>query len=660
MGVHWNPEEFIEKALEQGHPERASNPLPEELAHALEKAATLTPYEIGMERTAELRRWIALANSLSQEEAELKGTLGERRGQILGKKRLLLFEQLIKDAEHTDNELPRDLARGFDLTGRLPASNYFGPKFRPAGIPCEALRGVADRARAVLLSSAKGTGQDDMDQDLYKVTLKEVEKGFLRGPVDPRDLPAGSTITRRFGVQQKGKLRPIDDYKASMVNSSVTQTEGVTVHSIDHIAAMVALRMRQLQREPRGSSGLRAKCWDLAAAYKQVPLSDAAYALDSFLMVYNPATKQPEVFQQRVLPFGSVASVTAFLRCSSALWAVGAKLLSVVWTAYFDDFLSLELGEAVKHSDMCIAMFFSLLGWDVSHEKLMPYDTICKVLGVLLDLRQSGAGLTLVTNTDERAKELIETIKGVLEESRLPRRDGERLRGRLQFASGQLFGRQMRLALGELNRHVTSGKTQIDQSLRESFAEMISFLASGEPRRVDSSFLDHVHVYVDASFKGDGFSGAGGMILDSEGHALGFFSEEVDRTFMASFRGAEQQTVIYELEALAVVVALGLFKHLVFGKRVVLFTDNEGVRGTIARSRSQNATGRSLLKALGDIELQLQSRLWCERVPSESNPADVLSREVTEHWRGLTRTRCHLCGGDLRDVINRMVSKPSG
>ena len=162
VGVHWNLEEFIEKALEQGHPERVSNPLPEELAHALEKAAALTPYEIGMERTAELRRWIALANSLSQEEAELKGTLGERRGQILGKKRLLLFEQLIKDAGHTDTELPRDLARGFDLTGRLPASNYFGPKFRPAGIPCEALRGVADRARAVLLSSAKGTGQDDI------------------------------------------------------------------------------------------------------------------------------------------------------------------------------------------------------------------------------------------------------------------------------------------------------------------------------------------------------------------------------------------------------------------------------------------------------------------------------------------------------------------
>ena len=126
---------------------------------------------------------------------------------------------------------------------------------------------------------------------------------------------------------------------------------------------------------------------------------------------------------------------------------------------------------------------------------------------------------------------------------------------------------------------------------------------------------------------------------------------------MASFKGVEQKTVIYELEALAIVVSLGLFKRHILGKRVVVFTDNEGVRGTIARSRSQNATGGALLKALCEIELQLHSRLWCERVPSESNPADRLSREVTETWQGLSRSRCHLCGGDLRDVIKRMVSQ---
>ena len=33
---------------------------------------------------------------------------------------------------------------------------------------------------------------------------------------------------------------------------------------------------------------LVAKCWDLSDAYKEVPLSDDAFDLDSYLAVYDP------------------------------------------------------------------------------------------------------------------------------------------------------------------------------------------------------------------------------------------------------------------------------------------------------------------------------------------------------------------------------------
>ena len=96
-----------------------------------------------------------------------------------------------------------------------------------------------------------------MDVALYEATLKERDKGFLVGPVDPSALPAGSTITRRLrGPAERGKLRPIDDYKASMVNASVTQTEGVSVHGVDHIAAM-GLRAHEAA-PPKGRGTLSA------------------------------------------------------------------------------------------------------------------------------------------------------------------------------------------------------------------------------------------------------------------------------------------------------------------------------------------------------------------------------------------------------------------
>ena len=56
------------------------------------------------------------------DEAQLKTTLGERRAEVLKDKRILLLRQLIADSGHSDLSLPDDLARGFDLTGKLPPS----------------------------------------------------------------------------------------------------------------------------------------------------------------------------------------------------------------------------------------------------------------------------------------------------------------------------------------------------------------------------------------------------------------------------------------------------------------------------------------------------------------------------------------------------------
>ena len=96
--------------------------------------------------------------------------------------------------------------------------------------------------------------------------------------MEKESLPAGSTLTKRFPVKQKNKVRPIDDYKASLVNYAVTQT-------IDHIAAMTSWWVRSGALSP--DDALVAKCWDLSDAYKQVPLSDEAFDLDSYLAVFE-------------------------------------------------------------------------------------------------------------------------------------------------------------------------------------------------------------------------------------------------------------------------------------------------------------------------------------------------------------------------------------
>ena len=88
---------------------------------------------------------------------------------------------------------------------------------------------------------------------------------------------------------------------------------------------MIAFWMRSGNLSAK--DGLVAKCWDLSDAYTQVPLSDEAFHLDSYLAVYDAGCSSAKIFKQCVLPFGSIASVTAFLQVSLALWKVGSTLL---------------------------------------------------------------------------------------------------------------------------------------------------------------------------------------------------------------------------------------------------------------------------------------------------------------------------------------------
>ena len=285
---------------------------PKDVRENVAHLSARTVHQVAIERTEQIRKWTAFGTDIDKEERAAKSNLSHRIADVLKDKRLKLLDKLIKDSGHEDLTLVDDLSRGFDLTGALPRSGVFSQKFRPASMTCEDLRKVSELSRSVIIESLQSSGDPELDQGLFEATLKEVEKGFLEGPVCRSSLPPGSTLTKRFPVKQKNKVRPIDDYKASLLNFAVTQNEGVTIHTIDHIASMTACWMKSghLSLE----DPLVAKCWDLSDAYKQVPLSDNAFELDSYLAVYDPSSKDAKIFKQRVLPFGSIASVTAFLR----------------------------------------------------------------------------------------------------------------------------------------------------------------------------------------------------------------------------------------------------------------------------------------------------------------------------------------------------------
>ena len=48
---------------------------------------------------------------------------------------------------------------------------------------CQDRRNVSNLSRSVLLESVQSSGDEEIDLSLFSATLKEVEKGFIKGPV---------------------------------------------------------------------------------------------------------------------------------------------------------------------------------------------------------------------------------------------------------------------------------------------------------------------------------------------------------------------------------------------------------------------------------------------------------------------------------------------
>ena len=83
----------------------------------------------------------------------------------------------------------------------------------------------------------------------------------------------------------------------------------------------------------------------------------------------------------------------------------------------------------------------NLLGWRLSEDKSTDWNTSFEALGVLFEIDQTGSEVLKVRNTKRRRTELTSLIQGFLGLEVMTQQEALQIRGRLQFAQAQFFGR---------------------------------------------------------------------------------------------------------------------------------------------------------------------------------------------------------------------------
>ena len=346
-GVPWTCEEFIERACSAEHPMLRNNGVEETVAKSIRDCLIVSPAETAKRRFDKLRQWRALSAELQEREDELHKSFDEHQAAVLSGKKLLLFQELLNRAGHADTSLVAELIEGAKLTGRNRKSFVF-PEVKPWKTETaeEVLKSKSVWVQKAVRAQCKPSGDEHVDQEVWRATQEEVSKHWLSGPYNSeeevsRKLNSCEWVpSPRFGLKQGAKVRSIDNYSAGGINSAFAATEKVLLQSVDAVAALGKAMLTAVddQRNVKVVSssgkefvGVLHSAWalqdarlvvgrtlDLEAAYRQVALRPSEQWAN-IILVWNPELRKPQYFFQHALPFGAAASVFLFNRCSCAL-----------------------------------------------------------------------------------------------------------------------------------------------------------------------------------------------------------------------------------------------------------------------------------------------------------------------------------------------------
>ena len=633
IGIPREPWDFLQKAVDVGHPRTMAVHLTSEVMDMLTENFSGDPVMLVKKRAAYLLKWTSRCKELEREEELLHKSMEPYLQDVLAGKRLLVFQEMLNEAGYPDKHLVEDIRKGFRLSGWLQKSNVF-----PASLkrPAHNLEAALKLAKGVNHSICKQVGaltDQGLELEVWRQTGEELEKGWVW--LDPTCNTAEKLLAKRFGLQQGEKVRMIDDCTIGGFNGTCGCSERLKVHAVDEMTAYISWCLSHL---PHSSmKGVVGKTYDLKNAYKQYGVHPADREVLR-LVVWDPVEKRPRYMGINALPFGAIGSVSAFLRISMAVWFLGVTGLRLCWTAFFDDYTILSKGATARSAAIGAEGLFSLLGIQFAKDgkKAVDWGTLVKTLGVVIDLDPEGSSGRFVNlgHTSNRVQELDSLIQSFLEKGCMSQKDAEKLRGRLQWFEAFAHGRIAQQALRTISGIASSGRTKEALSMLETQA--LKFLKdrvlTAPPTRVLGSSLKTWLIFSDGACEGaESQQGTIGAVLVSPmGTVFRYFSEVVPQDWMNLFL-KDSRHPIFELELLPVWCSLCLWEEFIQSSQCVFYLDNEAARGALVKGATSTPSGKILIQEFVLREMKCQVRVWFSRVPTSSNIADKPSRlEVSE------------------------------
>ena len=509
--------------------------------------------------------------------------------------------------------------------GWMRDSGYFTKLPKQPSLSISAMLSMAKGLNEAVLAKAAGQDNDGLVQAAWDETQLELERGWIWE--DNTNNFKGLSLTHRFGLQQKKKVRVIDNFKTSGVNATCGMTEKQKLFGLAFIATTL---VRAFTMGANKQLGIEGKTFDLASAYKQFPLDLEDRSLLR-IAVPVPGEKSCRVYGLNSLPFGATGSVAGFLRVSTALFHIMTCGLQIWTGTFFDDFPVISRSDIATSTERHVSLLLDMLGMRFSKEgkKWVPFSNQMSVLGVVLDTSNFSNGSVFFKHTDSRKAELNETLDKHLNEGSMTPKEAESLRGRLIWFESFLFGRVANLSLHVVGQRAvrSSANTTIDGELRRALEFFRDRVVNGPPIEISAATGEVLFVFSDGAFEESSKhpGTVGGVLYSEVGVPLAFFSEIVPQKLIDRYL-ENSRNPIYSVQLLGALVSILLWAKLFPHRYVVSYLDNEAARAALIKAWSQVDDANRIIKLYVNEEVRFFWKPWFGRVPTHSNPADAPSR----------------------------------
>ena len=614
---------------------------------------------------------------------------------VAGQISLVVCAMILDATLSPDIDLPRAFKHGFTLEGRVKDSGIFRKIDEPTAEEFEAqtatLRlgawdaweSLENKVRSDASSVDPATRAELCARTREQIMLNRMSPPLRKTDVCRllwnRDTPptdaAGNHIcplaSMRFGLWQNGKLRPIEDCKASGVNSCLWLAETINLINFDWPALACARMWEICQREGLAFPEMASSMDDVSNGYNNCP----AHA-PQILCMWDEDEGRPMWHLSYVCGFGNAASVLAFCRTMDMCARLNSRLFAGLGKPYIDDWLQPDLLAAGRSAQDCLSHLMRLVGIPLAacmhpscpecHDAPAPHDGTtmpkCKRkrfrqvqdgLGVTCDLSSARKGFVDLSPTAGRCEKLLRTLREHEESGRITPSACEQCMGKLTFVTiAGVFGGIARGAslpfyrrasarlidgLGDRDTD-TSWKWHPRMSTSRAFLEALLQPNCLPKRRVFFNSTPPVVAYSDAegaSF-GIGLTFMDPMARTHEAQRLpgGIYSstrcpEWILDELRSLHSRDDDKGLINCVELVGAISLLLTFEEEFYGRCALLYQDNSAAFHAMVSGAARSPPLAQVANVFQCALAGLNTNVWVEHANTHSMVADIPSRMRT-------------------------------